>query len=302
MLIKRRDIEFKNFNGDTLRGWFYPVGKKAPAIIITHGFACTKEMYLDVVAERYQAAGIAALVYDQRCFGASDGLPRLEIEPFNQAEDVVDAISYLETLTDEVNPDKIALWGYSYSGGHAINVAALDRRVKAIVLLFPMVSGVRVMKNLVRADHRAPLAHVVREDRKAIMRGEAPQFIQVHCKTPLETGILVTADAHEFFKKMNATVSPNFENKVTLQTAYHLNRYNAVDNIKSVGPTPMLMFVGSKDNLCQPDVLLDAYAIANEPKEIQVVDSGHFDAFEGPLLEKTMATQLDFLKRKLVDA
>lgn len=37
---ERRDIEFKTYDGLTLRGWFYPAAgklEKSPAIVITHG-------------------------------------------------------------------------------------------------------------------------------------------------------------------------------------------------------------------------------------------------------------------------
>ena len=68
--------------GVTLRGWFYPgVGAGGPAatVVMSHGFSAVKEMYLDAFAEVLSAAGLNALVYDNRNFGASDGQPRQEI-------------------------------------------------------------------------------------------------------------------------------------------------------------------------------------------------------------------------------
>ena len=49
--------------------------------------------------------------------------------------DVQDAITYAQTL-DEVDPGKIALWGASYAGGNVMQVAAFDRRVKAVLTGF----------------------------------------------------------------------------------------------------------------------------------------------------------------------
>ena len=71
-------------DGLTLRGWHYvPDGGtgKAPAIVMAHGFSAVKEMYLDRFAEVFAAAGLGALVFDNRNFGASDGEPRQEIDP-----------------------------------------------------------------------------------------------------------------------------------------------------------------------------------------------------------------------------
>ena len=73
----RQDIEF-DAGGTTLRGWLYvPDGAHGPSptIVMSHGFSATKELFLDAFAEAFCDAGMCALVYDNRCLGASDGLP-----------------------------------------------------------------------------------------------------------------------------------------------------------------------------------------------------------------------------------
>ena len=73
----RRDVEF-DAEGVTLRGWHYVpdgAGGPVPTIVMAHGFSATKEMYLDRFAEAFAANGFAALVFDNRNFGASDGEP-----------------------------------------------------------------------------------------------------------------------------------------------------------------------------------------------------------------------------------
>ena len=79
----RRDIEI-NAEGCRLRGWLYLPDRASgptPAIVLAHGFSAVKEMYLDRYAEVFSAARMAALVFDNRSFGASDGEPRQEIDP-----------------------------------------------------------------------------------------------------------------------------------------------------------------------------------------------------------------------------
>jgi hypothetical protein len=53
-----------------------------------------KEIYLDKYAELFAQSGIASLVFDHRCFGASDGAPRQELDPLMQIRDWRDAISF----------------------------------------------------------------------------------------------------------------------------------------------------------------------------------------------------------------
>ena len=134
----REDIEF-DADGVTLRGWLYSpeaVGGAAPTVVMAHGFSAVKEMYLDRFAEEFAGAGLAALVFDNRNFGASDGEPRQEIDPWEQIRDYRTAITYAATRPD-VDPDRIGIWGSSYSGRHVLAVAAIDRRVKCVVAQVP---------------------------------------------------------------------------------------------------------------------------------------------------------------------
>ena len=103
--MTRRDVAF-DAEGVTLRGWFYTADGESvpgPAVVMAHGFSAVKEMYLDSFAEVYAAAGLNVLVFDNRCFGASDGEPRQEIDPWAQVRDYRDAITYASTLP-EVDP------------------------------------------------------------------------------------------------------------------------------------------------------------------------------------------------------
>lgn len=128
--MTRRDTEFPA-EGNTLRGWFYPAnesgGSARPTIVMAHRYSAFKEMYLDRSAEVFAVAGLNALVFDNRNFGASGGEPRQEIDAHH-----------------------IGLWGSSYSGGHVLVVAAIDRRAKAVVGQGTMVDGYQNFRRLVR--------------------------------------------------------------------------------------------------------------------------------------------------------
>ena len=95
----------------------------------------------------FRRPGCAALVFDYRNFGESDGTPRQHLDPWRQIEDYQNAISYAETL-DVVDKDRIGVWGISYSGGHALVVGATDPRVKAIVSTIPVVDGWETMQRV----------------------------------------------------------------------------------------------------------------------------------------------------------
>src|SRR4051794_5994156 len=195
----RQDIEFQA-SGTTLRGWFYtPDGAHGPAptIVMCHGFSAVKEMYLDRYAETFAEAGLCALVYDNRNLGASDGEPRQEIDPWAQVRDYRDAISYARTR-EEVDRDRIGIWGSSYSGAHVIVVGAMDRRVKCVVSQVPLISGYQNARRIVRADLIATFQGMFVADREARFAGEAPGV--VHAVAPEgEPSAMPTPDAYEWF-------------------------------------------------------------------------------------------------------
>lgn len=275
----RRDIEFRSEDGVTLRGWHVlPEGAGPfPTVVMAHGFSAVKEMYLDRFAEAFAAAGVAALVFDNRNFGASDGEPRQEIDPWVQVRDYRDAISFAETLP-ETAPGRIGVWGSSYSGAHVIVVAATDRRVKAVVAQVPLISGHRNARRLIRADLIGPVNAMFADDRRARFRGEPPQMIKVVSEDGSPCA-LPTADSWQWFTETGRTRAPAWKNEVTLRSVELFTGYEPGAWIAMVSPTPLLMVVAAGDHLTVADEALAAYEQALQPKELVLLPGGHFDAY-----------------------
>src|SRR5690606_22239994 len=72
-----RPVELPAKDGTRLEGWlFLPTTPNPPVVIMAPGLGGTKDGFLESFAWRFVAAGVAALVFDYRCFGGSDGEPR----------------------------------------------------------------------------------------------------------------------------------------------------------------------------------------------------------------------------------
>src|SRR3989454_874257 len=160
----RTDVEF-NAEGTILRGWLYlpdGAGERVPGVVMAHGLSAVKEMYLDAFAEVFAAAGLAALVFDNRNFGASDGEPRYEIDPWAQIRDYRHAITHMQNLPG-IDRDRIGVWGSSYSGAHVIVLGAIDKRIKAVVSQVPLISGSENARRLIRSDFFGGLVAAVND-------------------------------------------------------------------------------------------------------------------------------------------
>ena len=72
-------------------------------VVLGHGWSGTREQRLDAYAERFAQAGFAALVFDYRHFGASEGEPRQLLDIRRQQEDSAAALAYARTLTGVVH-------------------------------------------------------------------------------------------------------------------------------------------------------------------------------------------------------
>jgi fermentation-respiration switch protein FrsA (DUF1100 family) len=277
----RTDIAFKTEDGVTLRGWHYvPDDRqgKLPTIVMAHGFSAVKEMYLDRFAEAFAAAGLASVVFDNRNFGASDGLPRQEIDPWQQVRDYRDAITYAEAL-DETDPDRIGIWGSSYSGGHVLVVGAIDRRVKCVVAQVPLASGHDNARRLIRADYLAGVQGMFAADRRARMAGKPPAMIPVVAEDPAAPSALPTPDSWAWFTETGRSRAPSWKNEVTLRSVEMFTEYEPGSYASFVSPTPLLMVVALGDVLTVADLALAAFERALEPKRLVTLSGGHFDAY-----------------------
>jgi fermentation-respiration switch protein FrsA (DUF1100 family) len=277
----RKDIEFKAEDGTILRGWHYlPDSGSAPhpTIVMAHGYSAVKEMYLDRYAEAFAGAGLAALVFDNRNFGASDGQPRQEIDPWQQVRDYRDAITFCCSLPD-TDAGRIGIWGSSYSGAHVLVVGAIDRRVKCVVSQVPLISGLANVRRLVRADMFAPLRQMFAADRAARYRGEAPAIVPVVSNDPAQPCALPTPDSWTWFTETGNTRAPSWRNEVTLRSVEMLSEYEPGTYIPQISPTPLLMVVAIQDHLTVADLALQAYEFALQPKQLVMLKGGHFDAY-----------------------
>lgn len=276
----RQDIEF-DAEGVTLRGWLYTPERADgpwPVIVMTHGFSAVKEMYLDRYADVFANAGMAALVFDNRNFGSSDGQPRQEIDPWDQIRDYRHAITYVRTRS-EVDPARIGIWGSSYSGGHVLVVGAIDRRVKCVVAQVPLVSGHSNGRRLIRSDFLPAFQAQFDADREARFRGEVPAMVPVVDPDPLAPSALPTADSYEWFTATSEQRAPAWRNEVTLRSVEMFLEYEPGTYLPWISPTPLLMCVAADDVLTVSDLAIDGFERAREPKKLVILPGGHFDAY-----------------------
>lgn len=271
--MPRYDIEFYS-DGDRIEGWFYPpASESSGAIVMAHGYSAVKEQYLDAYAEVFSKAGFAVLVFDHACFGASAGTPRQQVDPERQRRGYRDAITWLK-YQPGVDANRIGIWGSSFSGGHVLAVAALDRRVRAVVAQVPMISGSKVAQRTRGTQHASALSNRLREERRVRILGGQPTMIPVVSQDEHSICALPGREAYEFFTNAQ-TRAPSWKNEVTLRSIEFALENEPELFIPAIR-APVLMIVAEGDTLTPEDLAEQAFAKLPFPKKLVRVPGGHF--------------------------
>jgi dienelactone hydrolase len=136
--MERQKIRFAS-GGSECAAWHYP-GNNGGCVIMTGGFAVTKEPGTDLFARRFHDAGFGVLAFDYRHLGESGGQPRQVQRVREQLADWDAAIAWARTLPD-ADPARLAIWSFSASGGHVFRIAARHPELAAAIAQTPKARG-----------------------------------------------------------------------------------------------------------------------------------------------------------------
>jgi fermentation-respiration switch protein FrsA (DUF1100 family) len=296
--VQRTDVTFHSA-GTRCAAWLYrPAqhdGTPAPCVVMAHGFSAVRDQRLDAYAERFAQAGLAALVFDYRHFGDSDGEPRQLLDIRRQLKDWRAAISYARAL-DGVDPARIAIWGSSFSGGHVMALAASDPALAAAVSQVPFADGLATL----RTQGLSRALRFIREglrDQLAALLGRPPHMIAA-VGLPGSNSAMSTPDAQP---GMLALTPPDstWRNEIAARILLHAGAYRPARRASRIA-CPILFCVADDDVLTPPEPTLAAARRAPRA-EVKHYPIGHFAIYVGEPFERAVADQTDFLTRHLLD-
>jgi len=292
----RSDVVFSS-GGTDCAAWLYRPDREGrlPLVVMAHGFAGTRELRLDAYAERFAEAGLGALLFDYRHFGASGGEPRQLLDIAKQHADYDAAIAYGRGL-DWVDRDRVALFGSSFSGGHVLAVAAQDRRIAAVVSQCPFTDGLATLPKLGVANiARMTLAGI--RDQAGALAGRAPRYIPA-VGPPGSFAVMTTPDAEPGIKALIPSET-RWENRVAARIALRVASYRPGRAAAKLA-CPVLFCLCDNDSLAPADTAAK-YAAAAPRSEVKRYPVGHFEIYVDPTWQDAVAVQTEFLVRNLRD-
>jgi len=297
------NVEFPS-EGVNLRGRYYlPKNKHTkPAIVIMgHGFSATiTGMTADKYAESFYNAGFAVLLYDHKSFGDSEGEPRFEINPWVQARGYIDALDFVTKLS-EIDTNKIAIWGDSYSASMAIMVASIDKRVKAIALQVPGCGSNRPPPDPDGSKFEAIKDTLLNADlssRESVV-GPMPVVSPDQIGNP---SALKPITAFRWFIEYGGRFETKWENQITDVNPKPSIQYHP-GLCASHLDVPLLMVISPDDEVtgAEAEISRLVFNQTQGPKEWFEIEGGHFGLlyYPSPIFDQASKVEVDFLKKNL---
>lgn len=289
---ERVDVRIPS-HGEELAAYLYRPSDgddPVPCVVMAHGFSATRDDGLPDYAEAFADAGFAVLLFDYRHFGASTGLPRQLLDIGRQQDDYRAAVQWARHA-EGIDPDRIALWGSSFSGGHVLTVAAADPRIAAVIAQAPYTDSIPVIRRM-SVRNLVPAAVAALRDAAGAVLGREPVLMPA-AGPPGSFAALTEPDALTGFQ---AIIGPEslWRNEVAARLMLTLPFFRPVRSAARL-TMPVLLCVCDADTTTPPSSTITVGRRAPRA-ELRHYPYGHFAIYTDPQVK---IDQVDFLRRVL---
>jgi pimeloyl-ACP methyl ester carboxylesterase len=285
--VLRQDVTL----GGEVAAWLWHPEGATGCVVLGHGLSAVRDQRLDAFAERFAQAGLAAVAFDYRHFGASGGQPRQLVDIKRQLEDWRTVVAYARGL-DGIQ--HVGLFGSSFGGGHATEIAASDPNISAVVLQCAMVDGLPAALKI-PPKTTAKLAKVALQDELGSRLGRKPKYVPA-VAPPGELGLMTTEDAVSGFASMTPEGS-GWVNAVAARIGLWVGTYRPGRHAASI-TCPILVALCEQDSLVSNEAL-EKLADEAPQGELARYPVGHFEIYSGEWFERVVTREAEFFARHL---
>ncbi|WP_050470640.1 alpha/beta hydrolase [Herbaspirillum chlorophenolicum] len=283
--VDHKKVRFTNRYGISLSGDLYQpknASGKLAAIVVSGPFGAVKEQSSGLYAQTMAERGFVTLAFDPSYTGESGGEPRNIASPDINTEDFSAAVDFIGLLPS-VDRERVGIIGICGWGGMALNAAAIDKRVKAVVAS-TMYDMTRVMSkgynDSVTLSERTKTLEQLGQQRWKDADNGSPAYGPV--MNQLKGGeAQFLVEYHDYYRTPRGfhprSVNSNGSWTVTMPLSF-LNM-PILSYIKEISPRPALLIHGEKAH--SRYFSETAYANAAEPKELMIIPGAvHTDLYD----------------------
>ena len=284
--VDHKKVTFKNRYGITLAADLYQPKKitgKLAAIAVSGAFGAVKEQSSGLYAQTMAERGFVTLAFDPSYTGESGGEPRHVASPDINTEDFSAAVDFLGLLPT-VDRERIGIIGICGWGGMALNAAAVDKRIKAVVAS-TMYDMTRVMSkgyndSMTKEQRTKTLEQLGQQRWQDAENGKpalGPIFNELKGGEPQ-----FMVDYADYYKSPKRGFHPraiNSSSSWTITNPLSFMNMPLLSYIDEISPRPMLLIHGEKAH--SRYFSETAYKAAAEPKELLIIKgASHVDLYD----------------------
>src|ERR1700733_11576263 len=295
---EREKVRFPS-GGTECGAWRYR-GTNGACVIMAAGFGVAKEPGTDAFATRFHDAGFSVVACDYRHLGESGGQPRQVVRISDELADWQAAIECASALAG-VDPARLAIWGFSSSGGHVFRVAARNPQLAAAIAQTPNADGQAAARNAAR--YQTPLAMLRLAGRGVLdglggLLGRPPRLVPL-TGAPGTVALLTTPDSRDAGQALNpGNMYPDWQQAVAARSALRVGFYQPGRSASRVR-CPLQVLVCDQDQSALAGPAARAASRAARAELVRL-PGGHYAPFLDAH-EQAVAAELSFLRRHVLE-
>jgi pimeloyl-ACP methyl ester carboxylesterase len=274
-----------------------PEARNLPAILMMHGWGGIQDALTTPFYQAFLDAGFAVMTFDYATWGDSQGLPRNQINPWQRVRDADAALSHLKSRI-QVDPRKIVLWGTSFGGGHAVELAAEHPSLLGLIAQVPMLDG----RDALLATPLAQMPKLFSSAFKDLIPFSAPTYIPVVAPEG-EFATMNRDDAYSVLmrgmQQAGVANTDRYDNRVTARSILNIGLYRPFKKLKHI-KVQTLLLGGSRDSVA-PFTAQKIERWNNPYLQYKTLDADHFEPYFEPCLSVNLGYQLAFLRQLLAE-
>ncbi len=233
-------------------------GEQRPAIIMMHGFGANKNGGPEWICRQFASWGYVALRFDYRGCGDSAG-ERGRVIPAEEVADARAAVTFV-AARPEVDAQAIALAGSSLGGGVAVQAAALDPRVVAVIVENGVANGERLIRSMHTPESWAKFLALLDDTAARQARGRKPNMIHRFDIFEMPKALQVNLTSNDSLMQFTADTAPAFF------------AFRPEDFVARVAPRPLLIMHSATETVTRAEEAFALVRAAKPPVELHLLD------------------------------
>ena len=277
-----RDVSFES-HGAKLAGRLYlpslPDGQRPPVIIVMGSWMTVKEQMPANYAPLLAEAGSAALTFDFRGFGKSEGSPREVESAQRKAEDIRAAVAFLRQ-NDQVDGQRVGVLPICASSMYTVMAAQQEPGIKSVAMVAPWIHNSEIVLRIYGGESGvAQRLELARAARQAFENDGTVQYVKAASNSDPSAAMYWEGDVLDYYLNPKRGAIPEWGARFALMA---WQEWLELDSVAMAArhTVPTRLVIGK--GIATPDGAERFAAGMKGPHDLVYIDGTQFDFYDQP--------------------